>query len=292
MDFTVDGLWNVDPSLLRGLELSGLALDFDHDVAGYAVSAPLDAAVITVRATAAVATSRAVIEPADADAATDGHQVAVELGENTITALVYSPEGELLNTYTVVVTVGFLPEGCELRDLDAPVATGTWASGCASLYHEGSYAHYYLLALHERSEVGMQLQSADPSHVALRSANGTELAHDGGSDNRDAQLTRTLDAGTYVIETLSHGAGQEGDYTLTVSGDDRPAGPVGGGAGAAAAVDAGSGGGDGGAGNTALGANAGGSGAGTGENLPGLPGCFRRSGTRTHAGRRLFRARR
>ena len=140
VDFTVDGMWSADPSLLRALELSGLALDFDHDVAGYAVTAPVDVEIITVTATAMVATSPAVIEPADVDAATDGHQVAVELGENTVTVQVYSPENVLLNTYTTVITVGFLPEGCELYELDTLVATGSWESGCESMYRDVSYA--------------------------------------------------------------------------------------------------------------------------------------------------------
>ena len=94
-------------------------------------------------------------------------------------------------------------------------ALGT--SGCASLYREGSYAHYYLLVLHEPGEVELGLQSDTANHIALRSADGAELAHDAGSVVRDAQLTRTLEAGTYVIETLSHEVGQAVDYTLTVS---------------------------------------------------------------------------
>ena len=72
-------------------------------------------AMTTVRATAAVSGNSVSIYPGDADSNTDGHQVALEVGENMIEIEVTAADGETTKPYTVTVT----------RRAESTIITGT-----------------------------------------------------------------------------------------------------------------------------------------------------------------------
>ena len=72
-------------------------------------------AMTTVRATAAVSGNSVDIYPGDADSNTDGHQVALEVGENMIEVEVTAADGETTKMYTATVT----------RRAESTIITGT-----------------------------------------------------------------------------------------------------------------------------------------------------------------------
>ena len=101
-----------------------------------------------------------------------------------------------------------LPAGCVLRDLGAgnEMPYSSYYNGCDALYTERS-AHYYRLVLRQTGTVALDAQATTASHLLIRSAGGKILAHDGESDyprGYSPSLTRTLAAGTYVIEVAAH----------------------------------------------------------------------------------------
>ena len=101
-----------------------------------------------------------------------------------------------------------LPAGCVLRDLGAgnEMPYSSYYNGCDALYTERN-AHYYRLVLRQTGTVALDAQATTASHLLIRSAGGKILAHDGESDypqGYSPSLTRTLAAGTYVIEVAAH----------------------------------------------------------------------------------------
>ena len=87
---------------LRSLEFSGA--DFGAFAAGrfeYAARVPASVASTTVAAAAASAGATVDISPDDADSNTDGHQIDLSAGDNTVTVTVTN--GEATTTYTAVI---------------------------------------------------------------------------------------------------------------------------------------------------------------------------------------------
>ena len=91
---------------LSALSLSDGTLDpaFASDVDAYTASVGNEVATVTVTATANDADATVEIMPADADDATDGHQVNLAVGETPITATVTASDGSATEAYTVTVT--------------------------------------------------------------------------------------------------------------------------------------------------------------------------------------------
>ena len=87
---------------LTALSLSGVTLNFASATTTYTASVANDVGSTTVTATPATGAT-AVITPADADAATAGHQVTLDEGANTISIAV-TGAGMTPRTYTVRVT--------------------------------------------------------------------------------------------------------------------------------------------------------------------------------------------
>ena len=95
---------------LQSLELDGIdfaTLDpaseaFDPSDTDYAVRVPSTTAMTTVTASAQYADAEVAISPADEDPNTDGAQISLVAGENTITVTV--TRGSHTKTYTVIVT--------------------------------------------------------------------------------------------------------------------------------------------------------------------------------------------
>ena len=119
-----------------------------------------------------------------------------------------------------------LPAGCVLRDLVAgdEMPYSSYVSGCASLHIPGRNAHYYRLVVRQEGAVTLKVRSTTASHLLVRSASGEVIARydePGEIQFYRLSLTRTLGAGTYVIEVAAqwshfrdHGRG----HTLSYSG--------------------------------------------------------------------------
>ena len=95
-----------DDATLGSLGLSAGTLDpvFSAGQAGYTAEVAATDARITVTAVPVHASATAVITPADADANTDGHQVDLSEGANTVTVTVTAADGATTKAYEVVVT--------------------------------------------------------------------------------------------------------------------------------------------------------------------------------------------
>ena len=95
-----------DDATLSALSLSAGTLDpaFDAATTAYTADVATDVESTTVTATANDGNAKVEIMPADADANTDGHQVALAVGANTITATVTAEDGSTTMAYTVTVT--------------------------------------------------------------------------------------------------------------------------------------------------------------------------------------------
>ncbi len=119
-----------------------------------------------------------------------------------------------------------LPAGCVLRDLVAgdEMPYSSYVSGCASLHIPWRNAHYYRLVVRQEGAVTLAVRSTTASHLLIRSASGEVIARydePGEIQFYRLSLTRTLEAGTYVIEVAAqwshfrdHGRG----HTLSYSG--------------------------------------------------------------------------
>ena len=89
---------------LASLSLSGVSIGaFDPDTTAYAADVAHDVTETTVTAAATDADATVASLPADADAGTPGHQVALAAGANTIRVTVTAADGTQ-RTYSVVVT--------------------------------------------------------------------------------------------------------------------------------------------------------------------------------------------
>ena len=88
---------------LRSITLNGSALDgFSHSNLSPQAEVPNTTASVTVGATAALASANVTITPSDADTTADGHQIDLDVGENTVTLQIISGEAEA--TYSMTVT--------------------------------------------------------------------------------------------------------------------------------------------------------------------------------------------
>ena len=95
--------WRDNADLLS-LSLSGVDIDFDRDTLTYTAAVDNDVATTTVAADATNRFADASISPTDDDSATDGHQINLTVGSNTITITVTAADGVTTKTYTVTVT--------------------------------------------------------------------------------------------------------------------------------------------------------------------------------------------
>ena len=91
---------------LSGLSLSGVTLSpaFAAGTTAYAASVAHDVTQTTVSATASDGNASVVITPEDADGVAVGHQVALAVGETTVSVVVTAEDGVTTRMYTVTVT--------------------------------------------------------------------------------------------------------------------------------------------------------------------------------------------
>ena len=87
---------------LKTFELSGIDFDFSGGSTDFRVWVPNTTTVTTVTTETSTTSATVVVSPDDSDDDTDGHQVALSTGDNTITVTV--TKGTETSTYTVIVT--------------------------------------------------------------------------------------------------------------------------------------------------------------------------------------------
>jgi hypothetical protein len=99
--------------------------------------------------------------------------------------------------------------------LGANATTGRLEAG-DGLDVDGAFLDRYSLAIQSGATVRVTMRTAAfDSFLWLRtSGGGTIESNDDGGGGLDAQITRTLGRGCYIVEATSLGAGFTGDYTL------------------------------------------------------------------------------
>ena len=200
---------------LRGLTLSGAALaGFDSGVTEYRTTVAAAVASIDVRATPMREGAAAVIEPADADPDTDGHQVALAEGDNAITVTVTAADGVTTRSYTVTVTRAPAPV-VSLVAAAATVSEGSPAVFTATL---SDVPDVDLSVPVTVTEAGSVLVGDVPSALAFaarsRTAELSVATVDDTVEEGDGAVTATLVAGAgYTL-------GDPSSATVTVTDDD------------------------------------------------------------------------
>ena len=95
--------YNMPPNAsLQSLELTGIDIEFSIGRLNYTAQVPSTTTSTTVAATAASADATVDITPNDADDGTNGHQISLSPGANTITIAVTN--GTATKTYAAVIT--------------------------------------------------------------------------------------------------------------------------------------------------------------------------------------------
>ena len=126
----------------------------------------------TVVAMATDAGADVVITPADADDATDGYQVNLELGENTISAIVASSDGTTITTYTVTVTRAY--GGATLSELSLSGVMLTPAFSADVTSYAGSVANDVVsTTVTAKAVLGA---TAEPADVLIDAGETVDLA--------------------------------------------------------------------------------------------------------------------
>ena len=117
---------------LSALSLSGVTLSpsFAADTLAYTASVGSAVDSTTVTATANDGGATLAILPADADAATDGHQVALAVGDTAVSVTVTAEDGTTTQTYTVTVArADAAPTVSSVAVTSDPGADETYAPG-------------------------------------------------------------------------------------------------------------------------------------------------------------------
>ena len=147
-----------------------------------------------------------VILPADADATADGHQVNLELGENTISAIVTSSDGSSITTYTAEVIRAY--GGATLTALSLSGVTLSPDFSAAVTSYSGSVAHTV-------ANTTVTTTAVAGATTAIQGADGTAISDaDGNEDGLQAALAAGSNT-INVVVTSSDGTAQT-TYTVKV----------------------------------------------------------------------------
>ena len=171
---------------------------FDADTTSYtavvydALNAPVDEIAVTATADPAQDSApdiaKAVIKPDDADGDTDGHQVSLDVGENTIEIVVTSAGGESTRTYMVKVTrvaasdatlsaLSLSADGADLSpkfDADTEMYTASVANSVATTDVTATATHTGATATVIPAQTGATLNVGENTiKVVVRAADGT-----------------------------------------------------------------------------------------------------------------------
>lgn len=97
--------------------------------------------------------------------------------------------------------------------------SGTYTSSCESEKRVGSYAKLYKFTLTQQQKVAIKLDAtttADAFLYLMHENGNMIISDDDSAGNRDSEIIRILPAGTYMLEATTYGAGQTGDFTISV----------------------------------------------------------------------------
>ena len=221
---------------LQALALSGVVLSpvFAAGTTAYTASVPATTAMTTITAQASHASASVSILPADADATTAGHQVALEEGDNPITIMVTAPNGNS-RTYTVVVRRALAGDA----SLQSLVLSGVPISFSSNTnYYTAQVSRSTLsttiAAVANDPEAGVVISPADADattaghQVALEEGNNTiaitGIAPNGNSRTYTIAIRRALSGDVSFgslrlspILTFGQVAGDPTRYTATVA---------------------------------------------------------------------------
>ena len=223
---------------LASLALGGLDLDpaFAGGTTSYAADAAADEDEVTVEAAAVYGSARVSIAPEDADAETDGHQVALAEGDTEITVTV-TPEDEdgEARDYTVTVTRASAPvsdpdgtrEGAIELDVSAAAEVPQFFRGYSLDRGQGDAVDYYRFVLTERRKLQLGVRDLSIDVVAfLEDAEGERVARSWTrpEDTSEEWLDPVLDAGTYYVRVEAMEAGTT-EYYVRVGLAPDPSAP-------------------------------------------------------------------
>ena len=112
--------------------------------------------------------------------------------------------------------------------LPATDVAGTWVEDCQSGVSGRGYARYFSFTIAEHSDVTISLTSTVDTYLYLRERNASdgEFLHENddiASDDSNSQISESLLAGSYTIETTTNGESDtypedfDGSFTISVS---------------------------------------------------------------------------
>lgn len=111
-----------------------------------------------------------------------------------------------------------------------PIALNTtiqdkWRSSIESTHRKGRYARYYTFSLSQTTKVTIDLKSSIDNYLYLLKNDGKKgsviAKNDDGGEKRNAQIVKTLPAGTYSIEATTYMLFRKGSFSLRVSTSDK-----------------------------------------------------------------------
>ena len=158
--------------------------------------------------------------------------ITLQPGQYTVEATTF--HAATTGDFTLEVVPGVLgeppPSDCVLALSGDGTINGEWAAGCDSEVSGRGYARYYTFTVEQRSQVTITLESsAADTYLYLRegtSKSGAYLQENDDYEGTTKSLIQAeLEAGEYTIEATTFGAGEAGDFTLTVEGLGGGAGP-------------------------------------------------------------------
>ena len=167
---------------LSSLAVSGAEVSFSADRLTYAAQVGADVESVTVSAAAADERASVTVLPADAVTGTDAHEVALSVGENVVTVTVVV--GEVIRTYTVVLT---RPAGTSDDSSDSDEAVGGESDG----------------------EGPVSLQQEEPEELAAAEQRSESESGSDGSDGSDGSGLPALTASFEELPDAHSGAGTD-----------------------------------------------------------------------------------
>ena len=195
-------------STLSELSLDGITLDpvtFNTAITAYEASVDKFVTSTAVTAMATDDGASVTITPADADAA-DGHQVNLELGENTISVIVASSDGTTTTTYMVTVLRAY--GGATLSELELSGVTLTPAFSADVTSYAGSVASDVL-------NTTVAVKAVAGAETSIEDGDGVDISDaDGGEEGLQAALVDG-DNTINVVVTSSDGTART-TYSVSV----------------------------------------------------------------------------
>jgi len=96
---------------------------------------------------------------------------------------------------------------------------GQYESGCKSNVRKGSYAKFFKFTLPSQRKVTITLDAdyAADAYLYLKHSNWSQIkADDDSAGKRDSRITRTLPAGTYILEATTYRKNKTGNFKISI----------------------------------------------------------------------------